>query len=366
MREKIRHGFILKGDVDENHPKEVENMKMSHFIARRLFYSIFVLLGLSIVIFTMSRIFPGDPARTALGTLAPQWAVDNLREQLHLNDPIYVQYWIWLTNALHGDLGMSLVTKRPVNTDLATFFPATFELVIFSIIISITISVVVGVTAGRRANSLFDNIVRVVSYLGIAMPSFVWAIIAMFLFGYLWKILPALGRLSMGTVHPPRITGMLTIDSLITGNFAAFFDALKHMILPGSALAVGRLAQDTRLMRSSIVENLRKDYIAAAMSYGIPERTVMFKYLMKPSLIPVVSIMGLEISGAMAGSFIIEFIFNWPGFGRYGANAMLNKDLNAIIGSVMVVGVFFALINIAVDVIIAYLDPRIRMAVRSE
>ena len=341
-------------------------MKMSRFIAKRLFYSIFVLLGLSIIIFLMSRIFPGDPARTALGTLAPQWAVDKLREQLHLNDPIHVQYWIWLTNALRGDLGMSLVTKRPVMKDIITFFPATFELVVFSIIISITISIVVGVTAGRRANSRFDNIVRIASYLGIAIPTFVWAIMSMFLFGYLWKILPVLGRLSSGIVYPPRITGMITVDALLTGNFAAFFDVLKHMILPGSALAVGRIAQDTRLMRASIVENLRKDYIAAATSYGIPERVVMFKYLMKPSLIPVVSIMGLEISGAMAGSFIIEFIFNWPGFGKYGANAMLNKDLNAIIGSVMIVGIFFALINIVVDVIIAYLDPRIRISIRSE
>jgi len=341
-------------------------MKMSHFIAKRLFYSIFVLLGLSIVVFMMSRIFPGDPARAALGSLAPQWAVDKLREQLHLNDPIYVQYWIWLTKALRGDLGMSLVTKRSVATDIAIFFPATFELVIFSIILSISISIVVGVTAGRHANSWFDNVVRVISYLGVAMPTFVWAIIAMFIFGYMWGLLPTLGRLGTGTVHPPRITGMITVDSLLTGNFAAFFDVLKHMILPGSALAVGRIAQDTRIMRASIVENLRKDYISSAMSYGIPERTVMFKYLMKPSLIPVVSIMGLEISGSMAGSFIIEMIFNWPGFGRYGANAMLNKDLNAIIGTVMVVGVFFALINIVVDVIIAYLDPRIRMAVRSE
>jgi peptide/nickel transport system permease protein len=341
-------------------------MKMSRFIAKRLFYSIFVLLGLSIIIFLMSRIFPGDPARTALGTLAPQWAVDKLREQLHLNDPIHVQYWIWLTKAFRGDLGMSLVTKRPVMKDIINFFPATFELVVFSIIISITISIVVGVTAGRRANSRFDNIVRVASYLGVAIPTFVWAIMAMFLFGYMWKMLPVLGRLSSGIVHPPRITGMITVDALLTGNFVAFFDVLKHMILPGSALAVGRIAQDTRIMRASIVENLRKDYIAAATSYGIPERLVMFKYLMKPSLIPVVSIMGLEISGSMAGSFIIEFIFNWPGFGKYGANAMLNKDLNAIIGSVMIVGIFFALINIVVDVIIAYLDPRIRMAVRSE
>jgi len=334
-------------------------MKMALYVAKRLLMSIFVLLGLSIIVFSMSRIIPGDPARLALGTLAPEWAVQKLREDLHLNEPIYVQYWIWINNALHFDLGVSLITKRPIVNDLIDFFPATFELIIFSLILSIFISIPVGVTAGRHANSWFDNIARVFSYLGIAMPSFVWGVLALFIFSFKLPLLPSMGRISSGLMHPPRITGMVTIDSLLTGNLKAFVNVLWHMLLPGSALAIAMISQHTRLIRASVFENLKKDYITASVSYGLPESTIMFKYLLKPSLIPSVSILGLDIAASTAGSFVIETIFNWPGFGRYGTLAMLNKDLNAIIGSVMVVGVFFTLINIVVDIIVTYLDPRI-------
>ena len=340
-------------------------MRILIFIAKRLLYSIFVLLGLSILIFTLSRVIPGDPARLALGPMAPQWAVDQLREKLHLNDPLPVQYFIWLTNALRGELGESIVTKRPVIDDVITFFPASFELVIFSTILSILLSVVIGALAGRRANSLFDNLVRVFSYIGISIPTFVFAILSLFFFGYIWKILPTLGQLSTEFTRPPFITGMMSIDTLLVGNWGAFVDHFKHMILPSITLSISRIAQDAKILRAGMIENLKKDYITSTTSFGVPESRITFKYLMKPSIIPMVSIMGMEISGSMGGSFIIETIFNWPGFGRYGMWAMLNKDLNAIIASVMIVGAFFALINIVVDIIIAYLDPRIRMIEKS-
>ncbi|MCD6262885.1 ABC transporter permease [Candidatus Bathyarchaeota archaeon] len=340
-------------------------MKITAYIAKRLFYSIFVLLGLSMFIFTLSRVVPGDPARLALGPLAPQWAVDQLREKLHLNDPLPVQYVIWLMNALRGDLGESIVSKRPVSQDVLTFFPASFELVMFSTIISVPLAILVGALAGRRANSIFDNIVRVFSYVGIAVPTFVWAVLALFLFGYLWKVLPIMGQLSVGIRRPPVRTGMMSIDALLAGRWDAFVDHLKHMILPALCMSVGRIAQEARLLRAGIIENLKKDYIVAAISYGIPERRVMMTYLLKPSLIPMVSIMALDLASSMGGSFIIETIFNWPGFGRYGMWAMLNKDLNAVVASVMIVGIFFALFNILVDVIIAYLDPRIRVMERA-
>jgi peptide/nickel transport system permease protein len=158
---------------------------------------------------------------------------------------------------------------------------------------------------------------------------------------------------------------MMSIDSLLVGDLGAFIDHFKHMILPSVTMSISRIAQDAKILRAGMIENLKKDYITSATSFGVPESRITFKYLMKPSIIPMVSIMGMEISGSMGGSFIIETIFNWPGFGRYGMWAMLNKDLNAIIASVMIVGAFFALINIVVDIIIAYLDPRIRMMERS-
>lgn len=334
-------------------------MRLKDYIAKRIMYSLFVLFGLSIFIFTISRLIPGDPARISLGPGAPEWAVEELRNKLHLNEPIHIQYVIWLTNALKGDLGMSLVTKRPVMQDFLTFFPATLELVIFSVLLSFVVSIVIGSIAGRRANSRFDNAVRVFSYLGIAIPNFVWAIIFLFLFGYVWKILPTLGQLSIGIKRPAIRTGMMLIDSLLEGDFNSFIDHFRHIILPSAVMSIERIAQDTRILRSGIVENLEKDYVTVASSFGIPEYQITMKYLLKPSLIPLVSIMGMETAYAIGGSFIIETIFCWPGFGKYAMWAMLNKDLNPIVAAVMFVGLACTFINILVDIIVAYLDPRI-------
>ncbi len=339
-------------------------MNVKKYVAYRLVSSLFVLLGLSLLIFTLSRIVPGDPARLALGPMAPQWAVDKLREELHLNEPIYTQYFYWVSNVLRGDLGQSLVTRRAVFGDIIEFFPATFELVMFSVIISSVLAIVLGVTSGKYANSLWDNLVRVTSYVGIAMPAFVWAILSVFIFGYMLRWFPTMGRISTGIVLPPKVTGFLLLDSLLAGKLKVFADAFFHMVLPGSALIMGRLSQEARITRASVVENLNKDYIMASRSFGIPERSITLKYLLKPSLIPTVAVMGMDIASSMGGSFIIETIFNWPGIGRYGMSAMLSNDINAIVGVVMLVGVFFAFMNIVVDLITAYLDPRIMMKMK--
>jgi peptide/nickel transport system permease protein len=296
--------------------------------------------------------------------MAPQWAVDQLREKLHLNEPIPVQYFIWLTNALKGDLGESLVTKRPVMQDIIAFFPASLELTILSTIISITLSILIGSISGRKPNSLFDNLFRLYAYISLATPGFVWAILSLFVFGYIWHIFPTMGQLSVNLTRPPVVTGMMSLDAIIVGNWPVFFDHLRHMILPAVIPAIVGISQEARILRAGFIENLKKDYITAAVSYGIPERSITFKYLMKPSFIPMISILGMDIAASMGGSFIIETIFNWPGFGRYGMWAMLNKDLNAIIASVMIIGLFFALANIVVDLIITSVDPRIRMMER--
>jgi peptide/nickel transport system permease protein len=340
---------------------EVMKIGFVRYIGKRLLLSLFVLLGLSILIFTLSRVIPGDPARLALGPMAPQFAVDQLREKLHLNDPLWFQYVIWLSNALHGDFGDSIVTKRPVIQDIIQFFPATFELVVFSMVISIILSLVIGAISGRRANSWFDNVFRLFSYIGIAVPTFVWAVLGLFVFVFWFKLLPTMGQLSTTIAAPPTITGMMGVDALLAGNWTAFVDHFEHLILPGLAMAIGTIAQEARILRSGFIENNKKDYITAAVTYGIPEKDITFKYLMKPSIIPMISVMGMDIAASMGGSFIIETIFNWPGFGKYGLWAMLNKDLNAIIASVMILGFFFAMANIIVDLIISDIDPRIKM-----
>jgi len=336
------------------------------FVLKRVGYSAISLIGLSVLIFVIARVLPGDPARLALGPRAPQSTVDALRVEMHLNDPIYVQYFYWITGIFTGNWGVALFTQRNVLLDVEQFLPSTVELIMAAAIIDLAIAVPLGLIAGRYANSAVDNGVRVLSYLGIAVPSFVVAVLLQLAFGYQAHLFPIIGRLSPWVTPPPTITGLYTVDSILTGNFAAFTNAVWHLILPAFALALGPIAQEARIMRSAVVENLRRDYVLSEISHGLPERTLSLKYLMKPSLIPTVTIYALDISAQIGNAFLIELIFNWPGFSRYGLNAMLSKDLNAIVAVVLIAGIMFAVANILVDVVVGYLDPRIRLQARSE
>lgn len=336
-------------------------MKLHSYLLRRLLHSIFVLVGLSIVIFIIARVVPGDPARMALGPRAPQFAVDALREEMHLDKPLVAQYYYWIKGVATGDLGRSLVTKRGVLEDIMEFLPATMELVMVSAIFVIAFSILFGALAARYKDKWVDSVIRIMAYTGVAVPSFVLAVLFVLIFGYLWPVIPALGRLSAGVQPPVSITGLLTIDSLLTGDFPVFWDALKHLFLPALALAIGPIFQEARIIRSAMTDNMGKDYLAAAVGYGIPNHIIMGKYLLKPSLIPAVSVMGLDIASLMGNAFLVEVIFNWPGISRYGMEAMLRKDLNAISAVIIVFGLIFVLVNILVDLIVAYLDPRIRL-----
>ncbi len=342
-------------------------MSMTGFLARRLIYSVFVLLGLSLVIFVIARVMPGDPARMAVGERAPQWVVDRLREQMHLNDPLMVQYGYWLADAIRGDFGLSLVTQRPVTSDVVEFFPASLELVLFSGLLSAVGGIGLGTLSARYKDTWGDNVVRLFSYFGIVTPSFVFAILFVLLFGWILKWFPIIGRLSEQVKAPPMITGLMTVDALLAGQVGTFVDAVKHLVLPALALAMGSIAQEARITRSTMADNMSKDYIASARALGIPERSVMGRFLLKPSLIPTVSILGLDIASTFSIAFLVELIFNWPGLARYGMSSMLHKDLNSISAVILVLGAVFVIVNIMVDIIVAQLDPRIRLsAARSE
>jgi len=337
-------------------------MKFSSFLFKRLLLSIFVIFGLSIVIFIIARIVPGDPARMALGPRAPEEVVQRLRQEMYLDKPLPEQYFYWIRGVLSGDFGRSLVTKRAVLEDIKEYLPATVELAIFAGILMVIFGILLGTLAARYRDTWVDNLIRTLSYFGVAIPAFVVAIIFMLLFGYWWPILPVLGRLSPGISYPTRITGLLTLDSLIQGNFVAFWDAFKHLILPSVALSLAHIFQDARINRSSMVDNMRKDFLPAERGYGIPERVIMFKYLLKPSLIPTVSLMGMEFANIFANAFLVEMIFNWPGISRYGINAMMNKDLVVISAVIIVFGAIFVVMNIIVDIALAILDPRVRLS----
>jgi len=340
-------------------------MKLAIFIFRRIILSVLVIIGLSILIFVIARIVPGDPARMALGANAPDWAVENLRQKMNLDKPIYTQYFLWLNGILHGDFGESLYTKRPVIDDLNEFLPASAELVLFSGIIMAAGGIFLGILSTYFNNTWVDNIIRLIAYLGVVTPSFVFAILFILLFSSLWPILPAMGRLSDGVVAPAKITGMISIDSLLQLNFPVFFDSIKHLILPGLALALGGLSQEARITRASMTDNLSKDYILSQRLYGTKESKILFKFLLKPSLIPTISILGLDFATLFGNAFLVEMVFNWPGLSRYGINAMLQKDLNAISAVIIVLGLIFVIVNILADLIIFFLDPRIRFGTGS-
>lgn len=329
------------------------------YITKRILHSIFVLIGLSILIFVISRVVPGDPVRMALGVMTPDEVIQKVRIEMHLDKAIYIQYLYWLNSVIHGDFGISLYTRQPVIRDIIEVLPATFELAIYALLLMVFFGIVTGVFSAYFSNSYIDYISRILAYIGVITPPFVFAILGMLIFCYQLNILPTMGRITPGIILPIKITGLITVDSLIQGKYFIFFDALKHLVLPTISLALLGIAQASRIVRSGILDNINKDYILAAKSYGIPNYIIMFQDLLKPSVIPAVSILGLQFAIIMTNALLVEKIFNWPGFARYGMNVILEKDLNAISGVIVIFGLIIMVTNLFVDVIVNYLDPRI-------
>lgn len=334
---------------------------MVRYILKRLFQGVFVLIGVSIIIFVLSRIIPGDPARLALGQRASEEAVATLSRQMYLDKPLPVQYCLWFRDVLNGDFGISLTTRRSVTEDMKQLLPATFELIFWSALFMISGAFILGRLAAKHRDGLVDGIVRVLSYIGIAVPSFVVAILLLMLFGNVWKVIPTLGRLSTGVAPPSTITGFYVLDALLQGQFATAWDAFLHLLLPAFTLALGGMFQDARLTRSALTDNMSKEYMCVSRSYGLPEKQLMNKYLFKPSSTSVITVMGMDAAIMVGNAFLVETVFGWPGFSKYAAAAMKTKDLNSICAAVLVIGLTFLVINLIVDIINAMVDPRIRL-----
>jgi peptide/nickel transport system permease protein len=331
------------------------------FLLKRLAASLLVIVGVSLVIFTIARVIPGDPARIALGPAAEESAVEALRKQLSLDQPFPVQYWRFARGVLSGDLGQSLYTSRPVVTDLRQFLPATLELVFAATFLMIAVGIPLGVLAAHFLDRWPDHVARVVSLLGVAAPSFVWSVIFILAFAYALDLMPVIGRLSDDVSPPPRITGLYVPDALFAGDWRALKDALWHLALPSLALALSGIGQASRLTRSNMAQSYQRDYIGLARAYGFTNSEIAWKYALRPALIPTLTILGLDFAAKLGSAFLVEAVFSWPGMARYGVNAILAKDLNAIVGTVLVIGVGFVLINLVIDMIVALLDPRIRV-----
>ena len=334
-------------------------------IAKRLGISVIVLIGVSMLIFAIARIIPGDPARIALGPNAKPEQIEKLRTQMHLDESLPVQYGHFVADVLRGDLGTSLYTNRPVTLDIAQFLPATLELVFLAGIVMVCAGLPLGILAARHRGRWPDHLVRVLALLTVSAPSFVWAVILMLLFAFYLPLFPIAGRLS-DIYEIERTTGFLTIDTLLAGNIAAFFDALHHLILPAVALALSGIGQAARLTRGNMVETYDKPYIEMAQAYGFYPSRIARVYAFKPSLIPSLTIIGLDFAAMLGNAFLVEAVFAWPGLSRYGVNVILRKDLNAIMGTVLIIALTFLIVNIIVDLLIALINPRIRHSTRAE
>jgi peptide/nickel transport system permease protein len=333
-------------------------------LAKRLGTSLIVLIGVSLLIFAIARVIPGDPARIALGPNATAEAIAALRERLHLDDPFILQYGYFLADLARGDLGISLYTNRPVTRDIADYLPATLELVIVAGIMMVALGLPLGVLSARYRGSWIDHLVRMVTLLGVSAPSFVWAVILMLVFAFFVPLFPIAGRISDIYAISP-VTGFLLVDTLIAGNVRAFGNAAWHIVLPAFALALSGIAQAARLTRSNMVETYERPYIEMAKSYGFPEKRIAWRYAFKPSLIPSMTIIGLDFAAMLGNAFLVEAVFAWPGLSRYGVAVILRKDLNAIVGTVLIISAMFLIVNVIVDLLIAFINPRIRHSQRA-
>jgi peptide/nickel transport system permease protein len=318
-----------------------------------------VLIGVSIVVFFMVRAIPGDPAQILLGQLATQERVEQLRESMGLDKPVIVQYGLFLKDAIQGDLGTSIVTGRPVTTELLVRFPATLELTAFAMLIAILVGVPVGVISAVKQYSILDKITTVLALTGISMPIFWLAMILIVIFTVKLGLLPFPGRLGSG-YSITAITGLVLVDSLLTLNFAGFWDGLLHLIMPALALGTIPMAIITRMTRSSMLEVMEEDYVRTARAKGVVPWRVVFKHALRNAMLPTVTVIGLQIGLLMAGAIVTEQIFSWPGVGQIAYESINRRDYAMIQGVVLYGAVFFVLVNLLVDILYAVLDPRVR------
>jgi peptide/nickel transport system permease protein len=328
-------------------------------LLRRTIGFAFILLGLSVVIFTVARVIPGDPARMALGPLATNEQVAQLQQEMGFSKPAIVQYFDYISGVLRGNLGKSLLTSRAVADDIAQALPATLELVLFTLFLIGAVAVPLGVLAARRHNSWIDNASRLVSLLGVVTPGFVVAILLQLLVSH-FHFFPLTGRLSTDINFTPDITHLALVDSLLKGRFDAFGDALSHIFLPALALSAAGIGQIMRITRSSMLDIARRDHVETLRSFGLPDYVITLKYMLRLAAVAPLTILGLEFASLIGNAFIVEMVFAWPGIASYGLRAILSKDINAVMAVVLTSGLFFVVANLIVDLLVGLIDPRLR------
>jgi peptide/nickel transport system permease protein len=335
---------------------------MIRFILRRMLLMVVVLLGISVMTFTLTHVVPGNPARLLAGQHATENEVQAVAKLYGLDQPVPTQFWLYMTGLLHGDLGMSLTNRRPVMDDLRQFLPASIELTLAAILLVLVIGLPVGLMAGVRRGKPSDHALRFLTVGGVSMPIFWLGIILQILFYKHLQLLPIGGRLGIIDIEPPQVTGFYLIDTLLDGDLQTFGSALVHLILPAATLAAGSVAVVSRMMRASVVEVLDADHVRTARAKGLSPGLVLRRHVFRNALIPTTTVVGLQIGALLAGNVLTEVVFNWPGIGLYAVNAIKNLDYPAIMGVTLVISVIYVFVNLAVDIAYVVLDPRISLS----
>lgn len=329
-------------------------------IRNRLLMLVLVIFGVSCITFLMSNVIPGDPARMVVGVKASAETYQRVREQMGLNDPLYIQYLHYMKGLVTGDLGDSIRTQQPVLDDLISYFPATMELVLYSFAVAIIFGVAIGVLTAVKANTAWDHLGRVFSISGVSFPVFWSGLMVIILFYGVLGWLPASERIDLFVEPPPTITGLYTVDSLLTGNMEALQNSVLHLVLPVFILALGYVSAISRQIRASMLDVLQQDYIKTARANGISTRLLIVRYALRNALMPTVTVVGLSIGSLLGGAVVTETIFNWPGVGKYVVDSIGYLDFPAIMGFTILIAIGYVLINLIVDLLHLVLDPQIR------
>lgn len=334
---------------------------MASYVLKRLLYLLPTLFGVTVVAFVITRILPGDPALMVAGQQVSQATLEKVRASMGLDKPLLTQYFFYLKALLRGDLGFAWHTGHPVLHDLLTYFPATAELTLTSLLIALVLGIPLGVASATKSGGLLDHLSRVIALVGVSMPIFWLGLVLISVFFVTLRWVPApMGRLSFAVGPVPSYTGSVILDSLLSHNWAALRDGLMHLLLPSIALSTGTLAIVMRMTRASMLEELGKDYVRTARAKGQREALVLYKHTLKNALIPTVTVIGLQIGMLLGGAVITETIFAWPGMGRYVTESIMATDYAPVQGFALLSAFLYAIINLGVDILYAFLDPRIR------
>lgn len=338
-------------------------MSLSAYFIRRLLLAIPLILGITVVSFIIANAVPADPINANLpqNALNDPELVEAFKARWGLDRSPVEQYFIYLGNLVRGDLGVSIKTRNPVVDDIRQFLPATMELATYSIVVGLLMGITFGVVSALRRNSLLDYAVRAFALVGVSFPVFLLALIALTVFHAQLGWTAGPGRLSFLASAPPRVTGWLTIDSLLAREWQTFRDAVSHLVLPSIVLGGFVAGIIARITRSSLLEQLNADYVRTARSKGLHEWMVIQRHALRNALIPVVTILGLLYGNLLAGAVLTESIFAWPGLGRYVYRASTSQDFPAIMGVSMLIALIYVLVNFLVDILYYFLDPRIRL-----